>query len=125
MDAGGVRLLVADREAARAREDEDTDGEEGEDARGVFPACGEVEWEFGGTGGMICAGSSPEPVTVLGPLELWLERGEWLTPTMGGTCSLTRGGLIDIDGRVVRAVVLSRGYDAMNALSESGGGVGR
>lgn len=53
MDAGTVTALVTDREAARARED-DTDGEEGEDARGVLPACGEVECEFGGTGGRTC-----------------------------------------------------------------------
>ena len=85
-------------------------GEVGEDARGVFPACGDVECEFGGAGGRICAGSSP----VLDPP--WLELGEWLAPV--GT--LARGL---IDGRVCR-VDPKRGVE-MNALSESGGGVGR
>lgn len=56
---------------------------------------------------------------------LWLELEEWLAPTLMGTSMFTRGGLIDIDGRVVMAAVLSRGYDGMNALSASGGGVGR
>ncbi len=113
----GRMYVDADREAARARaratedaEDESESGRVGEDARGVLPACGDVECEFGGAGGMICAASSP----VLDPP--WLERGEWLA--LVGT--LTRG---PIDGSVFTTEP-SRGV-GMNALSASGGGVGR
>ena len=100
---------AADVDAARAREGGGSTGDDVPVVLGVLPVCGDVEYEFGGAGGVPCPGSS------LVLERLWLEVGEW--PAIVGALARV---LID----AVASTGPTRASDA-KGLSASGGGVGR